>query len=216
MMIKKFLHSCVLVEEGGKRLLIDPGRFSFIEGTLTPADIGPVDVIIFTHKHLDHYDPVALKEFQKMKRCTIVTHHDISDALSQEGFSHERIEAGQTASVEGFAITAFPAPHGPIPTEIPHNLAYGINGQLLHPGDSFSVPEMTGYEVVAMPVIAPWARLVDALAFAQRLSPQTVIPIHDAILKEFMLERIYDMCGKKLEEHHIAFRPLSPADELTV
>ena len=61
MKIYKYLHSCLVLEENGKRLLIDPGAFSFLEGLLKPEDIGPVDAILLTHQHLDHYYPDALK-----------------------------------------------------------------------------------------------------------------------------------------------------------
>lgn len=217
MVIKKYLHSCLVVEENGKRLLIDPGLFSFIEGKITPKDIGPVDVILFTHKHQDHLDPLRLKECLAMKRATIVSHLDVGREIEKIGLSYERIEAGEKWEAEGFTIEALSAPHDPIPTEIPHNLAYKINAKLLHPGDSLHVEGIKKIEVLALPTAAPWLRAVDAIEFARKLSAQIVIPIHDAIIKDFMLERMYTlMYGPRMADAGTEFRPLAPQEELTI
>ena len=217
MIIKKYLHSCLVVEEKGKRPLIDPGLFSFIEGTITPADVGPADVIIFTHKHADHLDMGALKNFLEMRKATIVTHGEIGELLGKEGIAHERIEAGQTGSADGFTIKALAAPHEEIPTEIPHNLAYLINGTLLHPGDLLRVAGVEHVDVLALPTFAPWLRAVDVIAFAKKLSPKVAIPIHDAFIKDFALDRFNPLMYRpRLTEVGIDFRPLSHTDELAV
>ncbi len=244
MIIKKYLHSCLLLEEDGKRLLIDPGMFSFIEGKLTPEDIGPVDVILFTHKHPDHYDPEALKAIIGSSRLRsnntilrpseargevpiIVTHTEIGALLEKEGLPFEAIAAGETKTIAGFTIQALAAAHGPIPAEPPHNLAYLINGKVLHPGDSLDVdvrglasrvieakPRSTS--TLALPIAGPWLRLVDALEFAKRLAPSHVIPIHDAIIKEFMLQRMNVMIASNLEAAGIAFHPIGLGESLDV
>lgn len=217
MVIKKFLHSCLLIEEKGKRLLIDPGAFSFIEGIVKPQDIGPVDVIIYTHKHQDHLDFSALKTFQEMKKTTVVAHEEIGALLLAEGVAYERMEAGQTLEVEGFFLSAFNAPHEPIPAELPHNLAYLINNTLLHPGDSLRVEGVDHVEVVALPVAAPWLRIVDAIAWVQKIAPKSAIPIHDGFVKDFMRQRMYTgMLSPKLSESGIAFNALELGREMIV
>ena len=210
MIIKKYLHSCLLIEESGKRLLIDPGNFSFVEKKITPADIGPVDVIVYTHKHLDHYDPAVLKELMSLHKAVLVTNKEIAELLVKDGFSSELIHEGETKTFEGFTVNALTAPHGPIPAEIPHNLAIIVNKTLLHPGDSLEVENLPDVPVLALPIAAPWLRAVDSIAFAKDIRPKHVIPIHDAIIKDFMLERMYGgMFGPKLEKEGIAFHPLN-------
>ncbi|MBI3115325.1 MAG: MBL fold metallo-hydrolase, partial [Candidatus Kerfeldbacteria bacterium] len=56
MTITKYLHSCVLLEEDGFKLLFDPGTFVFVEGLFKPADLPKPDVVLITHGHPDHYD----------------------------------------------------------------------------------------------------------------------------------------------------------------
>lgn len=35
MRVSKYIHSCLLIESDGDRLLIDPGKFSFSDGRVT-------------------------------------------------------------------------------------------------------------------------------------------------------------------------------------
>ncbi len=59
-------------------------------------------------------------------------------------------------------------------------------------------------------------RLSDALAFAKKLKPKKVIPIHDVILKDFALDRIYTIVQTKLKEAGIEFYPLKLGEKLEV
>lgn len=207
MIIQKFLHSCLLIEENGKKLLIDPGWFCFIENKLKPEDIGPVDAILLTHKHPDHYYPEALKWFVSKRKTRIICNQEISELLRKENMEYEIIKENETKTIEGFIIQAFEAPHGCLPTEVPHNLAFLINNKLLHPGDSFDVKNIPEIVMLALPVFGPWATLTDALEFAKKAKPRIAIPIHDAIIKDFMLERMYAIiCKPFLEKNNIEFR----------
>lgn len=214
MTVKKYLHSCLLVEENGKKFLIDPGAFSFIEKKVRPEDIERPDAVLITHKHLDHYFPDALRALAR--GIPVIASKEIAEPLRADGFSAETIADGKSYAVAGFTIKALKAPHEPIPAELPHNQAFLINNRLLHPGDSLSVSGIKKCEVLALPIAGPWIRLVDALAFAKKLKPKHVIPIHDAIIKEFMLERIYAMCRAALEKEGIAFHPLALEETLSL
>ena len=48
-------HSCLLVETGAQRLLLDPGSF-------TPGfeDLEDLDAVLVTHQHVDHVDTERL------------------------------------------------------------------------------------------------------------------------------------------------------------
>ena len=212
MIIKKYGHSCLVLEKHGKRLLIDPGMFCFLEG-LSPKDIGAVDVIILTHSHPDHYYPPALKEILQLNSATIFASQQIADLLQKEQLSCKVIQPTQEVSACGFHIKAIHAPHGCMPVEVPHNNAYLIDDAVLHPGDSLEIASIQ-CKVLALPIAGPWLRLIDALDVAKQIRPAVVIPIHDAIIKNFMLERIYGMCTTTLG--NATFRPLALGEELNV
>ncbi|MBI5794586.1 MBL fold metallo-hydrolase [Candidatus Uhrbacteria bacterium] len=208
MSIKKYLHSCLLLEKNGKRILIDPGLFSFIEGRLKPQNIGEVDAILITHKHADHFDPAILKKFLSCKPTQIYTIEEIGSLLQQDGIEYERVKPGDSLTIEGFQVDVFDAPHGKLPVPVPDNVAFLVD-HVLHPGDSFSPVGIDSCDVLALPIAGPWATLSSAIELVDRLHPRHVIPIHDAIIKDFMLTRIYELMLKPLlEEKHIAFHPL--------
>lgn len=216
MIIKKFHHSCILLEENNKRLLIDPGYFSFIDGDVTTADIGPVDAIVITHAHQDHYYPKALKEFRAMQSTPIITHEEIGTTLkNDEGISYERIEAGAVYTIAGFTIEAFSAPHEALPVDVPHNLAYRFNKTFLHAGDSLHVSTDARADILALPVAGPWMNINQGLDYARRLKPKVAIPIHDWITKPFMLDRIYQMSQGVLEREGIQFWALKKGEAYT-
>ena len=100
-----------------------------------------------------------------------------------------------------------------MPVEVPHNNAYLIDDAVLHPGDSLEIASIQ-CKVLALPIAGPWLRLIDALDVAKQIRPAVVIPIHDAIIKNFMLERIYGMCTTTLG--NATFRPLALGEELNV
>jgi len=216
MTIRKYLHSCLGIEQNWKRLLVDPGQFCFIENKITPEDIGPVDALLLTHKHGDHYYPEALKKILAQKQAPIIAHPEIGELIAEEGLEWQKIQPGETKEIAGFHVASFEAPHERLPVPCPHNSAYRINGSILLPGDSYGVIGVEHCDILALPVAGPWSQLAHGIDFAKLLKPRIVIPIHDAIIKDFMLERIYDMCRVALEGSGIDFQPLGLGDILEV
>ncbi|MFA7286647.1 MAG: MBL fold metallo-hydrolase [Patescibacteria group bacterium] len=216
MTIRKYLHSCLVVEEAGKRLLIDPGDFCFIEGLIKPEDIGPVDGILITHKHADHCDVDALRRILALRTAPIYTNAEVAAVLAVEGLAATVVKEGTTFEVANFQVEAVHAPHGQIPAVAPDNTGYLINKKLFHPGDSldFSIPE--GIELLALPVAAPWLRIVDSLEKAKGVKPKAVLPIHDAFVKDFMRHKLPRLCQTILEPEGIAVHTLELGESLDI
>src|SRR5260221_254747 len=59
MKITRFVQSCLLVEEGNARILIDPSG----EEQERLAEFGQLDAILYTHEHGDHFDAEMAKNF---------------------------------------------------------------------------------------------------------------------------------------------------------
>lgn len=182
MKIIKYPHSCLLVEDNGRKLLIDPGGFSFGEKFL-PEQAGAVDTIIITHSHPDHLSLENLKKFLNLKQALIIASPYIVGSLEKEGLKGQSLGNGEIREIAGFTIQAFNAPHEPVPFPTPPNFAYLINRRLLHPGDSYAHITIPDLEVLALPTQGPWMRLVDAVEYGLKISPKKVIPIHNALWK---------------------------------
>jgi L-ascorbate metabolism protein UlaG (beta-lactamase superfamily) len=85
MRVYKFIHSCLVVEEGEDKILFDPGMFSFMEGLVTPDAFKDVGTIIITHNHPDHVDVAALQKIVELSGAMVITNSETQDALTKEG-----------------------------------------------------------------------------------------------------------------------------------
>ena len=56
MTITKLVHSCMLVEQDGKKAIVDPGSFSWNSGVVDQDKLRDIDYVLVTHAHADHID----------------------------------------------------------------------------------------------------------------------------------------------------------------
>jgi L-ascorbate metabolism protein UlaG (beta-lactamase superfamily) len=207
MKISKYIHSCLLFEHEGDKLLFDPGLFTFLEGKVKPDQFAGVATIVITHQHPDHLNVKALQEILALSKATVISNQDVAGVLHKEGIEVKLHEEG-TMQAGAFTLKALAAAHQPIlsPT-IPPNTAYLVNDRVLNPGDSFdtSLLPWKGTEVLILPVMAPFLTEVEALAFARRMEPKQVIPVHDGYAKDFFIKGRYDAYEDYLKKDGIKF-----------
>lgn len=219
MVLKKYVHSCVVLEENGKRLLFDPGAFVFIEEKFKPEDLGPVDVVVITHSHPDHFFPDALKALQAMHPFTLLASADIIKTAQEAGLecAMEYAMPGEVMNIEGFTIQAFDVPHERIPIECPHNMGYKINDTVYHPGDSYLVSSSLGsVKVLLLPNGGPWATTRQTVEFAEKIRPAITVPIHDAMHKDFWLERLNGSMVGWMQERGMECKVLQPGESFEI
>ena len=196
MKITKLLHSCLLLEKGEDRVLFDPGKFSFVEGGARVADLTNLKAVIITHSHPDHMDDEALAEIMRQNPDAVLYGNaGIASALQPKGLTVEMFEEG-SRQIGGFKIDAYEARHERIVNaKIPPNTAYVVDDRLLNPGDSYaySLDALRGkFDVLALPVMAPWCTEMDSVGFAARMNAKRVLPIHDGYVKDFFLRMRYE------------------------
>jgi L-ascorbate metabolism protein UlaG (beta-lactamase superfamily) len=218
MRIRKYVHSCLLVESNDTRILFDPGKFSFLEGAVKPKSFRDLNAIVITHQHPDHVDDESLKEIVEHNPSAVVlANAQIRDQLAGKGIGVEVFESG-TRTVGGCKLEAIVAEHAELlNAERPKNVAYVVDDRLLHPGDSFahSLDGRKGIELLALPLMAPWNTELAVAEFALRMAPKTVFPIHDGYAKDFFLASRYDNFTKYFAKHGIEFVALKePGDSL--
>ncbi|MBF6438392.1 MBL fold metallo-hydrolase [Nocardia cyriacigeorgica] len=181
MRIAHFGHSCLLVELHGRKILFDPGTFAHGFEGLTG-----LDAIAITHQHPDHIDPNRIEALiDANPDARLFSDPQTAD---QRGGRWEAVHAGNVIDLDGLRITGGGGRHAVIHPEIPviDNTVFQLGtpddpAQLVHPGDSLWVPP-TPVGVLALPAVAPWMKISEAVDYLRAVAPRTAIPIHYGII----------------------------------
>jgi L-ascorbate metabolism protein UlaG (beta-lactamase superfamily) len=209
--ISKYIHSCLLFEHEGEKLLFDPGSFSFREDGVKPEQFGDVATVVLTHGHPDHLDVESLRKILDKSGATVLTNGEVAETLRKKGVSAVVHEEGMRQA-GSFTLRAIPAKHEPIlAEELPKNTAFLVNERVLNPGDSFdpALLEWKGVELLLFPAMAPFLTELAAYDFVKRMQPRQAAPIHDGYAKEFFLKSRYETYDSYLKKLGIVFHALA-------
>ncbi len=180
MRIIHFGHSCVLLETGSARLLIDPGTFA--SGFEVVRDLAAV---LITHQHPDHLDAAKLPALMAANpQAQLVVDEGSAPVVRKLGLDPTVLRPGEHLDVGGIAVHVTGGQHAVIHQDIPviPNNGYVIDhGAFYHPGDSLVVPEQQ-VDVVGVPTAAPWLKASEAVEFLRSVGPRAAVPIHEAVL----------------------------------
>jgi L-ascorbate metabolism protein UlaG (beta-lactamase superfamily) len=207
MQLRKFGHSCLLLEESGEQILFDPGLPDFLHRLATPDAFASVSLVVITHWHPDHADVGLIRAIAQRSGAKVLCTPEGEKELRDAGVDASVPRMGRS-SFGKFTIHSILAPHPAVlGSAAPQNLAYLINDRLLNPGDSFDVAleEYRGVAAVALPVTAPWGTELEAAAFAERLKPRRIVPVHDGYLRDFFRTRRYEAFRKYFDKGGTSF-----------
>lgn len=169
--IKRLTDSCLLVTTDDGTALFDPGFMTFDSDEIDLDRIGDVQRVLITHEHGDHVKPEFVRWLvDRGDDVGVFANQAVVDLLAGHG-------------IEAFTENPAGVSHEDVIHEIvpsgaaPPNRSYTIEGVLTHPGDSYQ-PSRTA-PVLALPLLAPWGSTTASVAFARKLRPRQVVPIHD-------------------------------------
>jgi L-ascorbate metabolism protein UlaG (beta-lactamase superfamily) len=172
MKVTRYFQSCLLIEEGKARILIDPSG----QEKERLDDFGKLDAVFYTHEHGDHFDAEMAKDFVEQGIAPVYAN---ASTAKQIEASKTVVEDGKEYDVSGVKVKAIELPHCLMvdgSTSV-QNTGYLFNGKLFHPGDG---KELSGLQVetLAVPVNGPDISLKDAYDFTMQVKAKQVVPIH--------------------------------------
>lgn len=138
-------HATLLMNYFGVHVLTDPSFFDRVglsvdslftigprrqtPAPLAPAELGPIDVILITHAHMDHTDLPSLK--QMPKSAVVISCTQCSRLVAPLGFKDVReLKWGEATEVKGLKVTAMGANHWGKRWP-PYGTNYGFNSYVL-------------------------------------------------------------------------------------
>jgi L-ascorbate metabolism protein UlaG (beta-lactamase superfamily) len=219
MKISKYLHSCLVFEQDGYKLLFDPGKFSFAEGLVKPEMFADVNGIIITHVHPDHLDVDILKEIIAVSGAPVYTNAQVGGVLAKHNIPHTVWTDG-VYNIGAFKLQAITVKHELIlDNPLPQMTGFIINDKVLHPVDSMedALLKHKGIELLIMVTMAPFTNELLITAFADKLQPKQILPVHDGYAKDFFIAQRYAAYEKHFEKRGIKFNPIyKVGDSLTI
>jgi L-ascorbate metabolism protein UlaG (beta-lactamase superfamily) len=176
MRITRYGHSCLLVEDGGARLLLDPGVFS-----AGFEELRGLTGVLVTHQHPDHLDVERLRRLLDANPEARL-HCDSGSAALLADLPHAVVAAGDRLDL-GAPVRVLGSEHAVIHPDIPRipNVGYLVSERFFTPGDAMTVPD-ADVEVLGLPTAAPWLKQSEAVDLLRAVRPDRAFPVHDAVL----------------------------------
>ncbi|MDP9496636.1 MAG: MBL fold metallo-hydrolase [Actinomycetota bacterium] len=178
MRVTRHGHSCLLVEDGAARLLLDPGVFSAgFEG------LQGLTGVLVTHQHPDHLDLDRLRPLLDANPDAAL-YCDEGSAGALGDLPHTVVRSGDRLDL-GTSVEVLGAQHAVIHPDLPRipNVGYLVGGRFFTPGDALTVPE-ADVELLGLPTAAPWLKLSEGVDLLRQIAPRRAFPVHDAVLAQ--------------------------------
>ena len=192
----------LLFEKDGFKIMIDPYLSDSVKKVnpknyrRVPVDeslfeIKP-DVMVFTHNHLDHFDPETVKHFIGEETAVLVlSPKSVWDEVRKLGRNNNYVlfNRGTSWSEKGIKFTAVKAEHSdisPIGVIIDDGeKKYYVTGDTLYNEEIFADIPADIYAMF-LPVngVGNNMNMTDAKAFCERIKPEIAIPVHCGMFDE--------------------------------
>jgi L-ascorbate metabolism protein UlaG (beta-lactamase superfamily) len=209
MKLTKYNHSCVVIEDEGKKVIIDPGAF-----VQSLPDLSDIVALIITHEHPDHFDVEHVKQ--------IVAASPEVEIFAARGVAEQLQDIDVATAIPGEEMTAgtftfkfFGGQHALIHETMPRpsNVGVLINRTVYYPGDSFDTPDVTP-KVLLTPTSGPWLMVGDVIDFIDSVKPKICIPTHNALQSELGESLTEQWLRGVCEKHNITFKHLPPNESI--
>jgi L-ascorbate metabolism protein UlaG (beta-lactamase superfamily) len=205
-------HSCVVLSEEGRKLVIDPGGFT------DPSALEGATAVLITHEHPDHFEPQRLRAaLDADPALEVWTNKSVAAQLEGLGGRVHVVGAGDAVTVTGFDVRVHGELHAEVHPEIPRiaNIGFlvdgGASGPVFHPGDALTVPDEP-VATLLLPMHAPWSRTAELIDYLRAVHADQAFAVHDGLLNETGLGFVSGLLGERGPGTPTPFSRLAPGD----
>lgn len=212
MRITKLEHAALILEEAGRRLVVDPG------GLTNPIlGVDSVDAVVITHEHADHWTADQLQRLRDTNPDVPILGPS-GVARAAEGFDIRVVAPGETVEIASWTLRFFGGNHAVIHASIPvvENVGVLVNERLYYPGDSFYIPLGVEVDTLAAPAGAPWLKIAEAMDYVSQVKPKRAFGTHDGVLSAAGVGLVHDRLKAMTEAGGGEYFALKAGDTLDV
>ena len=206
----KHAHACVVLCEGERRLVVDPGMFT------GPDAFTGASAVLVTHEHPDHFVADRLRAAMDADPALeIWTNSSVAGQLEGLGGRVHVVGHGDAVSVAGFDVHVHGELHAQIHPEIPRvkNIGFLVDGQVFHPGDALTVPDEP-VPTLLLPVHAPWSKASEVIDYVRAVHADQAYAVHDGLLNDTGLGLMGGLLGERGPGTPTPFSRLAPGDSV--
>ena len=225
-------HSTFILKQDNFSILTDPwfGENIFFRRIqkpgVMPEDIKPCQVVLVSHKHIDHFDKYG-RELAFKWGAMVVAPPSLAKGLAKKGFNVKAAEPGMRITVSGLEIDVLPAHHPAPGARDAVGYAFKMDGRKIYfAGDTI----LSGMVMDSLVKVSPDIMLIpvgafkllgkkvvmdtrDAVEMAKGIKPGMVIPMHYGLLRGTKAET---GLLKELASNDIAVNMLEPGVAVTI
>ena len=203
-------HACVVLSDGERRIVVDPGAFS------DPGALDGASAVLITHEHPDHFVPDRIRAaLDGDPALEVWTNKSVAAQLEGLGSRVHVVGHGDAVQVADVDVTVHGELHAEIHPEVPRipNIGFLIGGQVFHPGDAFTVPEEP-VATLLLPLHAPWSRTADVIDYVRAVHADQAFAVHDGLLNDTGLTVVGGLLGERGPGTPTPYSRLAPGDSV--
>ncbi|WP_116452115.1 MBL fold metallo-hydrolase [Blastococcus litoris] len=201
-------HACVVLTDGDRTLVIDPGAWT------DPSALQGASAVLITHEHPDHFEPERLRAaLDADPALEVWTNKSVAGRLEGLGGRVHVVGNGDAVTVAGFDVRVHGELHAEIHPEIPRvaNIGFLVDGQVFHPGDALTVPDEP-VATLLLPMHAPWSKTAELIDYVRAVHADQAFAVHDGLLNETGLGLVSGLLGERGPGTPTPFSRLAPGD----
>ncbi len=210
MELTKHGHACVVVSDGDRRLVVDPGAFT------DPVVLEGASAVLVTHEHADHVVPDRLRAaLEADPALEVWTNPSVAALFEGLGSRVHAVGNGDAVTAAGFEVQVHGEWHAVIHPDLPRvrNVGFLVEGQVFHPGDAFTVPGAP-VPTLLLPLHAPWSKVAELIDYVREVDADQAYAVHDGLLNDTGLGLVGGLLGERGPGTPTPYARLTPGESV--